>query len=72
MAKLDIVVIDGDGYRWQKICELLRQRFEAWKATQAQQLALFEPKSRLPSRRRAGGSLAVSGTDPVCLNLSNR
>ena len=54
MAKLDIVVIDGDGYRWQKICELLRQRFEAWKATQAQQLALFEPKSNCrPAAERA-------------------
>ncbi len=57
MRKLDILIIDGHGHSWQHICELRRQQLEAWKAAQAQQLALFELKDdcRPPSARTAAG-----------------
>jgi hypothetical protein len=42
MARPDTLVVDGHGFNWQRLCELRREQLEAWRAVQAQQLALFE------------------------------
>jgi hypothetical protein len=57
MAKPDIILIDGHGYSWQQICELRRQQFEAWKAVQPKQPALFDLKEdhRSAAERTAAG-----------------
>jgi hypothetical protein len=57
MAKPDTLIIDGHAYRWQELCELRRRQLEAWKATEARQLALFELKEdcRPSSERTASG-----------------
>lgn len=57
MAKPDTILIDGHAYSWQQICEIRRQQLEAWKASQARQLALFELKddTRPASERTTAG-----------------
>ena len=57
MAKPDIIVVDGHAFSWQRLVEMRRQQLEAWKNSQARQLALFELKNdaRLPSERTAQG-----------------
>ncbi|MDX6574547.1 MAG: hypothetical protein QOE96_500 [Blastocatellia bacterium] len=42
MAKPDTLIVDGHALSWQRLCELRRQRLEAWKAAQPRQPALFE------------------------------
>jgi hypothetical protein len=57
LAKPDIILIGGHAFSWQGICELRRRQLEAWKASQARQLALFELKEdRCPlAERTAAG-----------------
>jgi hypothetical protein len=58
MPKPDVLVVDGRGLSWQRLCELRRQQIEAWRAAQAQQLTLFEmhedqrPAAERTTRRR--------------------
>jgi hypothetical protein len=42
MAKPDILIIDGHAFSWQRLCDVRRQQLEAWKQSEARQLALFE------------------------------
>jgi hypothetical protein len=57
VAKPDLLIVDGHGFSWQRICELRRQQLEAWRAAQAQQPALFELKDdcRPLAERTAAG-----------------
>jgi hypothetical protein len=57
VAKPDTIIIGGNAYRWQELCELRRRQLEAWKTAEARQLALFELKDdcRPPSERTASG-----------------
>jgi hypothetical protein len=41
MPKPDILIVDGHGFNWQRLCELRTQQLEARRASQAQQLTLF-------------------------------
>jgi hypothetical protein len=53
MAKPDILVVDGQAFSWQRLCELRRQQLEARKAAEARQLALFDLKDdRRPATER--------------------
>jgi hypothetical protein len=42
MPRPYILIVDGHGFNWQQICELRKRQLEAWRASQAQQLTLFE------------------------------
>ena len=42
MSKPDTLIVDGHGFNWQRLCELRKQQLEARRASQAQQLTLFE------------------------------
>ena len=42
--KPDIILIDGHGFSWRRICELRSQQLEAWRKSQPQQPVLFELK----------------------------
>jgi hypothetical protein len=57
VAKPDLLLVDGRGFSWQRLCELRRQQLEGWRETQARQLTLFELKddSRPPAERTALG-----------------
>ena len=44
VVKPDLLIVDGHGFSWQRLCELRRQQLEAWRESQARQLALFELK----------------------------
>jgi hypothetical protein len=57
VTKPDILIIDGHGFSWQRLCELRREQLEAWRESQARQLTLFELKddSRPSAERTALG-----------------
>jgi hypothetical protein len=57
MAKPDTILIGGQAYSWQEICELRRRQLEAWRAEQCRQLTLFELKQgcRPAAERTAEG-----------------
>jgi hypothetical protein len=57
VAKPDTILIGGHAYSGQQICDLRRRQLEAWKASQARQLALFELKddTRPVAERTAAG-----------------
>ena len=57
MAKPDTLMVDGQGFSWQRLCELRRQQLEAWRSSQERQLALFEVKEdcRPSAERTAAG-----------------
>jgi hypothetical protein len=57
MAKLDILIVDGHAYSWQRLCELRRQQLEAWTAARGEQPALFELQDdfRPAAERSAAG-----------------
>jgi len=57
VAKPDTIIVDGRAFSWQRLMELRGQQLEAWKASQARQLALFERKddSRPMASRTAAG-----------------
>jgi hypothetical protein len=57
VANPDLLIVDGHGLSWQRLCELRRQQLEAWRAAEVRQLALFELKedSRPPTERTARG-----------------
>jgi hypothetical protein len=57
MAKPDILIVDGHGFSWQRLCELRRQQLEDWKKSEARQPALFELQTdyRPPTERTAAG-----------------
>jgi hypothetical protein len=44
MPKPDILIVDGHGFDWRRLCELRKQQLDAWRESQARQLALFELK----------------------------
>jgi hypothetical protein len=45
MPKPDILIVDGHGFNWQRLCELRKQQqLDTWRESQARQLALFELK----------------------------
>jgi hypothetical protein len=57
MPKPDIIIVDGHGFNWQRICEVRKRQLEAWRASQAQQLTLFamHEDSRPESERTSAG-----------------
>jgi hypothetical protein len=57
MAKPDTLIVDGQCFSWQRLCELRRQQMEEWKAAQPSQPALFELKEdcRPAAERTAAG-----------------
>lgn len=57
MAKPDILIVDGHAFSWQRLSELRREQLEAWKKSEARQLALFELKTdcRPRAERTAAG-----------------
>jgi len=55
MAKPDIILIGGQAYRWQEICDLRRQQLEVRKAVRGEQPTLFELKEDWrPAAERTG------------------
>jgi hypothetical protein len=42
MPRPDTLTVDGHGFNWQRLCELRKRQLEARRASQAQQLTLFE------------------------------
>jgi len=67
MAKPDTILIGGHAYSWTEICELRRRQLEAWKASQARQLALFELKDDI--RPAAERTAAGRYLEPTLLGL---
>jgi hypothetical protein len=57
MPKPDILIVDGHGFNWQRLCELRKQQLDTWRESQARQLALFELKEdcRPAAERSASG-----------------
>jgi len=57
MAKPDILIVDGHGFSWQRLCDLRRQQLEAWKKAEGQQPVLFELRDdyRPQAARTAAG-----------------
>jgi hypothetical protein len=57
MAKPDILIVDGRGFSWQRLCDLRRQQLETWKKNEARQPALFELQTdcRPRAERTAAG-----------------
>jgi hypothetical protein len=45
MAKPDVLIVDGHAFSWRRLCELRREQLEAWKKSEARQLAHFELKT---------------------------
>jgi hypothetical protein len=41
MAKPDILIVDGQAFSWQRLCELRKQQLEEWRLSQLQQPTLF-------------------------------
>ena len=55
MAKPETLVVDGQGFNWQRLCELRRQQLEAWRVERARQLTLFPMhEDRRPESQRTG------------------
>ena len=67
MAKPDTILIGGHAHSWQEICELRRRQLEAWKASQARQMALFELKD--DSRPAADRTAAGRYQEPSLFNI---
>ena len=67
VAKPDLLIVDGHGFSWQRLCDLRRQQLEAWRAPRERQLALFELKEdcRPAAERTAAGRYA----EPTLLEL---
>jgi hypothetical protein len=67
MRKPDSILIEGRSYNWQRLCALRRAQLEAWRASQGQQIALFELKDdcRPKSERCAEGRYS----EPTMLDL---
>jgi hypothetical protein len=63
VAKPDIFIVDGRAYSWQRLLELRRQQLEAWSASRARQLTLFELRSdrRPAAERTAAGRYLEPG-----------
>ena len=57
MARPDILYVDGHAFSWRRLCELRRQKMEAWAKAEAPQPALFELKTdcRPRTERTADG-----------------
>jgi hypothetical protein len=57
MPKPDMLIVDGHGFNWQRLCELRKQQLEARRASQAQQLTLFAMRDdcRPASERTSAG-----------------
>jgi hypothetical protein len=57
MSRPETLVVDGHGFNWQRLCELRRQQLEAWRASEARQLALFAMQEdwRPKAERTANG-----------------
>jgi hypothetical protein len=57
MAKPDILIVDGRGFSWQRLCDLRRQQLETWKKNETRQPALFELQTdcRPRAERTAAG-----------------
>jgi hypothetical protein len=54
MAKPDMLIVDGDAFSWQRLCELRRQQLESCKAAEARQIVLSPLKDdRRPATERA-------------------
>jgi hypothetical protein len=45
MARPDIIIIDGHAFSWQRLCDVRRRQLEAWKKSEARQLALFDMRT---------------------------
>ena len=55
MPRPDILIVDGHGFNWQRLGELRKQQLDAWRESQARQLALFELKEdSRPAAERSG------------------
>jgi hypothetical protein len=67
MAKPNTILIGGHAYSWTEICEVRRRQLEAWKASQARQLALFELKD--DSRPEAERTVAGRYREPTLLGF---
>jgi hypothetical protein len=53
MAKPDTIIVDDRAYSWQCLCELRRQKLEAWRLSQPEQPVLFPLKAdRRPQPKR--------------------
>ena len=57
MAKPDILYVDGHAFSWRRLVQLRREQLEAWKDSEARQLALFDLRTdcRPRSERSAAG-----------------
>jgi hypothetical protein len=57
MPRPDILIVDEHSFNWQRLCELRKQQLDAWRESQARQLALFELKEdcRPAAERSASG-----------------
>jgi hypothetical protein len=57
MPGADTLIVDGHGFNWQRLCELRKRQLEARRASQAQQLTLFEMREdcRPESERTTAG-----------------
>jgi hypothetical protein len=67
MPKLDILIVDGHGFNRQRLCELRKQQLDAWRESQARQLALFELKK--DCRPAAERSASARYETPTMLDL---
>jgi len=67
VAKPDLLIVDGHGFSWQRLCELRRQQLEAWRSAEQRQLALFELKDDC---RPAGERTAAGRYEQPLLNLT--
>jgi hypothetical protein len=61
MARPDIIMVDGHGYSWRRLCDLRRQQLEEWSKIEARQPALFDLKTdcRPATERTAAGRYAA-------------
>jgi hypothetical protein len=57
MPRPDTLIVDGHCFNWQRLCELRKRQLEARRASQAQQLTLFEMREdcRPESERTSAG-----------------
>jgi hypothetical protein len=70
VTKPDLLIVDGHGFSWQRLCELRRQQLEAWRENHARQLTLFELRD--DSRPHAERTASARYEQPTFLDLTRQ